>query len=253
MNRRASLQGQAALVSGGTAGIGLAAAERLAQEGARVAMLGRNPERGAAAQEQLRRSSPDALFLQADAARREEVEAAFGQFLARWGRIDILVNCAGGFTRTDPIEELAEAEWGRVVDWNLKSAYLCAQRAAPAMKRAGYGRIVNVSSVAGREGVLEASLAYSAAKAAMQGLTRRLAAELAPHGVTVNAVAPGVVLSRRAVEVHRHRMDKVLAAIPLGRTAEAEEVADVIWYLASPGASYITGVTVDVNGGRFMC
>ncbi|MBI3127749.1 MAG: SDR family oxidoreductase [Candidatus Tectomicrobia bacterium] len=253
MNRPASLLGQVAVVSGGTAGIGLAAAERLAGEGARVAMLGRDPERGAAAEERVRRSSPDALFLRADAASREDVQAAFGQITARWPRLDILVNCAGGFTRADPLEGLAEAEWDRIVDWNLKSAYLCAQQAAPTMKKAGYGRIVNVSSVAGREGVLEASLAYSAAKAAMQGLTRRLAAELAPHGVTVNAVAPGVVLSRRAVEVHRHRMEKVLAAIPMGRTAEAEEVADAIWYLASPGASYITGVTIDVNGGRFMC
>ncbi len=252
MDDRSSIRGQVAIVTGGTAGIGLAAAERFAQEGARVAVMGRDPERGAAALGRLRARGGEALYLRGDAAAREEVEAGFGRALGAWGRLDILVNCAGGFTGTAPVEALDEAEWDRVLAWNLKSAFLCCRAAAPAMKRARYGRIVNVSSIAGRAPVLEAAIPYGAAKAALQGLTRRLCVELAPHGITVNAVAPGVVLSRRAAEIHKERMHLVLAAIPLGRTAEAEEVADAIWYLATPGASYITGVTLDVTGGRFM-
>jgi len=249
---RSSIRGHAAVVTGGGAGIGLAVVERLAREGARVAVLDRDPERGAEAAERAKAQGAETLFLRAEAAERAGAEEAFGRVLDAWGKIEILVNCAGGFTRTDPLEEVDEEEWDRIVAWNLKSAYLCIQQAAPAMKQARYGRIVNVSSQTAREGLIETAIPYGAAKAGMLGLTRRLAVELAPFGVTVNAVAPGIVLSPRVAEVHKERLPRILAQIPMGRPAEADEIADGIWYLATPGAGYITGVTLDINGGRYM-
>jgi NAD(P)-dependent dehydrogenase (short-subunit alcohol dehydrogenase family) len=253
MTDRSSIRGHVAIVTGGGAGIGLAVVERFAAEGARVAVLDFDEGRGAAAAERARGLGAEALSIQADAGSKADAGRALAQVLAAWGKAEILVNCAGGFTHTDPLEGLAEAEWDRIVDWNLKSAFLCTQRAAPAMKRAGYGRIVNISSQAGREGVLETSLPYAAAKAGVLGLTRRLAVELAPFGITVNGVAPGLVLSPRVAELHKDRLPQIYAQIPLRRAGEAAEIADAVWYLSTPGASYITGVTLDVNGGRFMC
>jgi NAD(P)-dependent dehydrogenase (short-subunit alcohol dehydrogenase family) len=253
MTGRSSIRGQVAVVTGGGAGIGLAVVERFAVEGAKIAVLDFDPGRGAEAAKKAQAAGAEALSLQADAGSKADAERAAAEVLSKWGKIEILVNCAGGFTHTDKFEDLPEAEWDRIVDWNLKSAYLCTQQAVPAMKKAGYGRIVNISSQAGREGVNDTSIPYGAAKAGVLGLTRRLAIELAPHGVTVNAVAPGLVLSPRVAELHKTRLDQICAEIPMRRAGEAAEIADAVWYLATPGASYITGVTIDVNGGRFMC
>ena len=237
-----------AVVTAGAAGIGAGVVERLAQEGARVALLDVDAAAGEAA---ARRMGEAVRFIRTDAASAEQVAAALGETLGAWGRLDILVNCAGGFVDNPGIEDLDEAEWRRVVDLNLKSAFLCAREAAPAMKKAGYGRIVNVSSLSGRDGILETGLAYSAAKAGLFGFCRRLAVEVAPYGVTVNTVAPSVVLSPRVAALHRERLPEIISKIPLGRVAEAADVADAVWYLVRPGARYVTGVTLDVNGGRY--
>ncbi len=248
MEDRSSIRGHVAVVTAGAAGIGAGVVERLAQEGARVALLDVDAAAGEAA---ARRMGEAVRFIRTDAASEEQVGAAFGETLGAWGRLDILVNCAGGFVDNPDIEDLGEAEWRRVVDLNLKSGYLCAREAAPAMKKAGYGRIVNVSSLSGRDGILETGLAYSAAKAGLFGFCRRLAVEVAPCGVTVNTVAPGVVLSPRVAALHRERLPEIVSKIPLGRVAEAADVADAVWYLVRPGARYVTGVTLDVNGGRY--
>ena len=237
-----------AVVTAGAAGIGAGVVERFAQEGARVALLDVDAAAGEAA---ARRMGEAVRFIRTDAASAEQVAAALGETLGAWGRLDILVNCAGGFVDNPGIEDLDEAEWRRVVDLNLKSAFLCAREAAPAMKKAGYGRIVNVSSLSGRDGILETGLAYSAAKAGLFGFCRRLAVEVAPYGVTVNTVAPSVVLSPRVAALHRERLPEIISKIPLGRVAEAADVADAVWYLVRPGARYVTGVTLDVNGGRY--
>ncbi|MDP6088025.1 MAG: SDR family NAD(P)-dependent oxidoreductase [Nitrospinota bacterium] len=251
MPKNSSIRDHVALVMGGAVGIGGACAERFAEEGARVAVVDLDSEKGEAAAGKLNAAGGEALFVKADATSKAEVESAFGQVLGRWNRLDILVNCAGGYVDTYPIEEIKEEEWDAGIAWNLKSAMLCCQAAAAPMKKAGYGRIVNVSSLAGRTALVYTPLDYCAAKAAVMGLSRRLSAELGPHGITVNAVAPGVTLSPRVAVMHQDILDDIVKTIPLGRVAEPEDIADAIWYLCTPGAGYITGVSLDVNGGRF--
>ena len=245
MNDR-SLDGQVAIVTGGGAGIGAACVERLAAEGARVALVDRAETAAAAA------TGDQILFVHADATKEDEVASSVARVLHAWGRIDVLVNAAGGFTEAPPLSDLDGEQWDRLITLNLTSAYLCCRHAAPVMRAAGYGRIVNITSMAGRTALSGVSHAYHAAKAGLTGFTRSLGLELAPHGVTVNAVAPGVVLSPRVAHLYQNQLDAILAVTPLGRTARPEEIADAVWYLASPGAGYITGTTLDVNGGRFF-
>ena len=252
MKDRSSIQGHVALVTAGAVGIGEAIVERLAYEGARVGLLDLDEAQGEAAAQRINDAGGEARFIHTDATSANEIKAAAEEALVAWGRLDILVNCAGGFVENPAIEELDEAQWRRVVDLNLKSAYLCARAVTPFMKKAGYGRIVNIASQSGRDAVLETGLAYSAAKAGLFGFCRRLSVEVAPHGVTVNTVAPGVVLTPRTAVLHKDRLPEIISKIPVGRVADAADIADAVWYLARPGARYVTGVTLDVNGGRYM-
>ncbi len=252
MSERSSIRGHVAIVTGAAAGIGEAVAQRFADEGAMVALVDRDAEKGQALADKLKAGGADAEFLRADVGVSGEVKGAFAETLGRWGKIDILVNCAGGFYETTSIEELKEEDWDNILSWNLKSVYLCSREAAAPMKKAGYGRIVNVSSLTARTGILETALHYGAAKAGILGFTRRLAVELAPYGITVNAVAPGVVLSPRVAEMHKDRLPEITKSIPMARAGEAAEIADGIWYFSTPGSSYTTGTTMDINGGRWM-
>ena len=252
MEDKSSIQGHVALVTAGAVGIGEAIAERLAHEGARVVLLDLDQTQGEAAAQRIREAGGEARFVNTDATSASEVKAAVAEALHEWSRIDILVNCAGGFVENPLIEDLDEAQWRRAVDLNLKSAYLCAREVMPVMKKRRYGRIVSISSQSGRDSVIETGLAYSAAKAGLFGFGRRLAVEVAPHGVTVNTVAPGVVLTPRTAVVHKDRLSEIIAKIPAGRVADAADIADAVWYLARPEARYVTGVTLDVNGGRYV-
>lgn len=249
MTDLSSIAGQVAIVTGGTAGIGLACVERFTAEGAKVAIIARTADAGDAVAARLNDSGSEAIFIAGDCASSEDMTAAAATILDKWDRADILVNCAGGFVTSSPFEDIDDDAWQAVIDWNLTSKFLLTREIIPAMKRNGYGRIVNISSLAGRTGIPFAPADYSAGTAAVIGLTRRLAIELAPFGITANVVAPGTVRSPRSEKLGEERLSQIAKAIPVGRIGAAAELAHGIWYLCTPGAGFTTGAVLDINGG----
>lgn len=245
------LEGKRAIVTGGGSGIGRATACLLASDGAAVAVLDRDLAAAAASVARIEASGGHALALEADVRERAAVEAAVERVRVAWGGVDILLNNAGG-SLTSRFVDLEEEEWDRVVDVNLKGAYLCARPVARLMIAQGSGRIINVSSNYGVKGSAP-RVHYSAAKAGIIGFTKALALELAPHGITVNAVAPGPTATER---VRAHYTAEAWAergrGIPLGRTGEPADIAEAVRFLASDRARYITGQTLHVNGGMVM-
>lgn len=248
------LKGQVALVTGASSGIGHATAVALAREGVRVGVNYLKNEKGAeAAVEAIRKEGGDALAVRADVTRREEVQALVAAVRKRWGRIDILVNNAGDLIARRTLQDLTEEYWDQVMDLNLKSAFLCTQAVWEEMAARQSGCVVNVTSIAAHNGGGVGVGAYAAAKGGLLSYTKSLAKELAPHGVRVNGIAPGVI----ATPYHERfsppeLMARMVANIPLGRPGTSEEIADVIVFLASPAARYMIGETVEVNGGMLM-
>jgi NAD(P)-dependent dehydrogenase (short-subunit alcohol dehydrogenase family) len=245
--------GQVVVVTGGARGIGRGAAEAFGAARARVYVVDLDEAAGPATARAIHAQGGRAAFLTADVTDAARVRSTFESIVGEAGRLDVLVNCAGGFVRQLSVEDTPEDEWDRVVDLNLKSAFLCAQAAIPTFKRQGGGRIVNIGSIAGVTGFAGTSPPYAAAKAAVHALTRVLAMELGRYGVTANAIAPGTTASERVVAV---RGPEQLAAIgrdtPLGRVAEVSDIVGSILFLASPEGGYLTGQTISVNGGRVM-
>ena len=173
--------------------------------------------------------------------------------MGRWGRIDGLVNNAGGFPRMRRSEDITEAEWEEILKVNVTSVFLCSRAVLPVMRRQRAGRIVNLSSVVARGGPVLTALHYAAAKAAVLGITHHLARELAAEGITVNAVAPGTTATERVLAARTPEASRQLAAaIPAGRFGEPGEIADAIVFLLSDAARYVTGAKLDVNGGMAM-
>lgn len=245
------LQGKVALVTGGTRGIGHAIARRLAEEGAHVALLGTNPERGQAALKAFQSLPGRAIFIQADVSRREDVRNAVRQTMETFGRIDILVNNAAIIRRGSFLEHTFE-EWERVLAVNLHGVFHCCQEVVPIMIRQGGGKIVNISSVAGKVGDLASAPSYGASKGAVNAFTKALARELAQYNITVNAVAPHAIETEMSREWSEEKRREIVASIPLKRLGRPEEVAEAVLFLVSPGADFITGEILDVNGGYLM-
>ena len=240
------LAGKTALVTGAARGIGYAIAARLATDGARVAVLDLDT---AVAKEAAERIGPSALALTADVTVAGEVEAAVRQVDAAFGRLDILVNNAGITGRSFPIWELSDEDWRRVIDVDLTSVFYCCRSAVRVMLEQGSGRIVNIASIAGKEG--NPTLGpYSAAKAGVIGLTKALAKEVCTRGILVHAVAPAVIGTELLQQMERSTVDLLVSKIPMGRVGRPEEVAALVAWLVSDDCSFTTGAVHDLSGGR---
>jgi len=248
------LEGQVALITGASSGIGRATAEAMAREGARVGVNYLKNQKGAeGAVEAIRKAGGEAVAMRADVTRQDEVDALVAAVRKQWGRIDILVNNAGDLLARHTLADMTEEYWDQIMDLNLKSVFLCTRAVWEEMAARRSGCIINVTSIAGRNGGGLGAAAYAAAKGGLLTYTKGLAKELAPHGIRVNGIAPGVI----ATPYHERYsppelMAKMVANIPLGRAGTSEEIADVILFLASPAARYILGETVEVNGGMLM-
>ncbi len=243
------LRERRAIVTGGGQGIGRAIAGALAGQGARVAVLDRD---GAMAEAAAAELGPDCTGFGVDVADLPATEALIGRLIASWGRVDILVNNAAVLS-TALFRELDAGEWDRVMAVNLRGAYGTCRAVTAAMSGRGYGRIINIASVAGkRGGGLLGSVAYSASKAGLIGLTKALARELAPAGVTVNAICPGPVRSAMTDGMAAALKEQALGLVPLGRFAHPEEIAAAVVYLSSDEAAFVTGEILDVDGGLTM-
>ena len=247
-----------AIVTGAARGMGFAIAHALFQEGARVAVVDIDEEGVAEAAKALDPTRSRAFGRKVDVTKKPDVADLAREMKDRWGKIDILVNNAGGALNTPYLlEEIDERDWNLVVDVNLKGAFLCCQAVIPEMARQGKGAIVNISALAGHWRASLAGVQYTAAKAGVEGLTRQLAYDWGKAGIRVNAVAPTVTLTGDRIKglweaKTEAEKKKVVADIPLGRLGTMEEVASVVVFLASDESSYITGITIDVSGGRYL-
>lgn len=252
------LRDKVVFVTGASGGLGAHFCRAFLKEGARVVVTDITEEMASAGVADLK--APDStLGAVVDVCDRSLIEAAVAQTVKRFGRLDILVNVAGGALHTPhKFEDIDSASWDKVVDVNLKGTFLCCQAAVEQFrKQGGGGKIVNVSALAGRWLGSLAGCHYTAAKAGVIGLTRHLAHELGPEGIYVNAIAPTITLaSQRTTDLWNSRSEeykaKVLSEIPLRRLSTPEEVAAGVVFLCSDEASYLTGVTLDINGGRFF-
>ncbi len=248
------LKDQIALITGASSGIGKATAEAMAREGAKVGLNFFKNHAGAdQAVEAIQRSGGDAVAIRADVTRAADVEAMVDIMRKRWGRIDILVNNAGDLLSRQMLPGMTEEYWDQVMALNLKSVFLCVKAVWNEMAERKNGCIINVSSIAGRTGGGPGAAAYAAAKGGLLTYNKSLARELAPHGIRVNAIAPGVILTPYHERYSPPEvMSKFVSMIPMGRAGTSQEIADVIVFLASPAARYMTGETVEVNGGMLM-
>jgi NAD(P)-dependent dehydrogenase (short-subunit alcohol dehydrogenase family) len=253
------LAGRCAIVTGGMRGIGRAIAVTLASEGAHVGVVDLDPPDTAAVTElmqEIQATGSRGCYERCDVTRRDQVEAAFGTIVATLGKLNILVNNAGKGRDPVPIDQLQEKDWDEVVALNLKSAYLCCSVAVPHLKKEPGSKIVNLSSTAGRGISPDSIVSYASAKAGVVGFTRQLARELGKFGITVNAIAPGAILSGRAAERFAEgaedKIRRMVDPIPLARMGKPEEVATVALFLVSSDSSFVTGNTIDVNGGKSM-
>ncbi|HCY1054315.1 TPA: 3-oxoacyl-[acyl-carrier-protein] reductase [Staphylococcus aureus] len=242
---------KSALVTGASRGIGRSIALQLAEEGYNVAVnYAGSKEKAEAVVEEIKAKGVDSFAIQANVADADEVKAMIKEVVSQFGSLDVLVNNAG-ITRDNLLMRMKEQEWDDVIDTNLKGVFNCIQKATPQMSRQRSGAIINLSSVVGAVGN-PGQANYVATKAGVIGLTKSAARELASRGITVNAVAPGFIVSDMTDALSDELKEQMLTQIPLARFGQDTDIANTVAFLASDKAKYITGQTIHVNGGMYM-
>lgn len=241
--------GKVAVVTGGARGIGRAIVDHLARSGASIAILDRNKDEAAIVADELVSAGHPTLAIGADVSNWESVETAAECIVSHFGQVDILVNNAGIAGTSVKLWEQTIEDWDRIIAIDLTGVFYCCKAFVPHMLARHYGRIVNVSSIAGKEGNPLAA-PYSAAKAGVMGLTKSLGKELATEGILVNCVTPAVIMTPILEQVSQEHLDYMVSRIPMGRTGKPEEVAELVLWLASDACSFSTGAVFDISGGR---
>jgi 3-oxoacyl-[acyl-carrier protein] reductase len=245
------LKDRVAVVTGAARGIGRAVAWIFVREGAKVVLVDLEKAGLEALQEEVRKRGGEALALPCDVSKASEVKEMIEKVLRIFSRIDILVNNAG-IIRRGTIESVTEEDWDRVIAVNLKGPFICSKAVVDIMKRQGYGKIVNVSSIAGKMGDITSAPGYGPSKAGLDALTKTLARQLAPYGIHVNGGAPHAIETEMSAEWSPEKRKSIVEAIPLKRLGKPEDVAEAVLFLASDAAAFITGEILDVNGGFLM-
>ncbi len=245
------LRDKVAVVTGSARGIGKAIAKAFAREGAKVALIDVDQAALESLRSEIEKTGGKAVVLACDISRSSEVKDGMNRILDALGRIDILVNNAG-IIRRGTIETVTEEDWDRVIEVNLKGTFNCCKAVVEIMKRQGCGKIVNVSSIAGKVGDITSAPGYGPSKAGVDALTKTLARQLARYSINVNSVSPHAIETEMSAQWSEEKRREVVASIPLGRLGKPADVAEAVLFLASEGASFITGEILDVNGGALM-
>jgi len=245
------LKDRVAIVTGAARGIGKAIALTFVREGAKVALVDVEKAGLETLQKEIGIKGGQAVAVTCDVSKASEVKQMVDHVQTAFGRIDILVNNAG-IIRRGTIETVTEEDWDRVIEVNLKGPFNCSKAVVEIMKRQGYGKIVNVSSIAGKMGDITSAPGYGPSKAGMDALTKSLARQLAAYAIHVNGVAPHAIETEMSAEWSPEKRKAIVDAIPLKRLGKPEDVAEAVLFLASEQASFITGEILDVNGGALM-
>ena len=245
------IKGRVAIITGASAGIGRGITHIFAQEGAKIVAASRNIEAGEQLVREVQDAGGDAIFVAADISRKLDNEKVAAAALERFGRIDILVHNAGIFWEV-MLDDMTEDDWDRCHNLNLKGTLFSTQAVLPAMKRQGHGRILVTSSITGPKTGMPGFAHYGASKGGVNGFVRNAAVELAPHGITVNAVEPGNILTEGLADLGEDYLTTMTKAIPLGKLGSPEDIAYAMAFLASDEAGWITGQTLTVDGGQTL-
>lgn len=244
------LDNKVAIVTGSAQGLGKAMVLKLAKSGAKTVVTDINYEACLKVEKEIQEAGGEAFSVNCNVTNRQEVKNLIAETISKYGQIDVLVNNAG-ITKDAQITKMTDEEWDSVLETDLKSMFICIQEAIKEMIPRGGGKIINITSIAGEEGNF-GQTNYSAAKAGVIGMTKTLSKELGKKGITVNAVAPGFILTEMTNSIPEKIKEQLIGRIPLKRGGKPEEVADTVLFLASDQASFITGHVLNVNGGMYV-